>query len=134
LGKKQLASLLREAGFAVKVHDDHFKPDEPDDTWLAECGQRRWIVITADKKILKERLSMVAIGRSKCRVFFLPQNNKNPQSWAPILISAWTELHRILATREPPFVANISPNGVWGLKELSSRGTEKKKKRLGARR
>ena len=36
-------------------------------------------------KILKDRLSMVAIGRSKCRVFFLPQNNKNPQSWAPIL-------------------------------------------------
>jgi len=129
LGKRQLASLLQAANFVVKVHDEIFNPDEADDVWLAGCGQRRWIVITADKRILRDPLSMAAIGANKCRVFFLPQNNKNPQSWAPILISAWTELHRILATREPPFVANISPNGVWGLKELSSRGTEKKKKR-----
>jgi hypothetical protein len=127
LGKKQLAALLEEESFVIRVHDDHFKPDESDDVWLAACGQRRWIVITADKMILKDPISMRAIGSSRCRVFFLPQNNKNPRMWGPILVSAWTEMHRILSTREGPFVANISPNGIWRLKELNSRGAEKKK-------
>lgn len=54
LGKKQLASLLEEASFVTRVHDDHFDPDESDDVWLAECGRRHWIVITADKRILKD--------------------------------------------------------------------------------
>ena len=76
---------------------------------------------------------MRAIGANQGRVFFLPQNHKNPQVWAPILISSWDELHKILSTRKPPFVGNISPNGVWGIKELSSRGTEKKKKRTRAK-
>lgn len=129
MGKKQLASLLQEAGFVIKVHDDHFKPDEDDDVWLALCGQRKWVVITADRMILKDPVSMAAIGAYRGRVFFLPKNNKNPQTWAPILISAWAELKRVLATREPPFVANISLNGVWGFKALSSRGTEKKRRK-----
>ena len=72
---------------------------------------------------------MAAIGANKGRVFFLPKNNKNPQMWAPILISNWAELKKVLATRLPPFVGNISLNGIWGVKELSSRGTEKKKHR-----
>lgn len=69
---------------------------------------------------------MAAIGANKCRVFFLPKNNKNPQIWAPILISNWAEISNVLSTRTPPYVGNISVNGVWGVKELSSRGTEKK--------
>jgi hypothetical protein len=70
---------------------------------------------------------MMAIGANKSRVFFLPKNNKNPQIWAPILISCWKELNKILGSANPPFIGHISPSGVWGIKELSSRGTEKKK-------
>jgi len=121
--------LLENAGFVVKVHDNHFRPDEADNVWLASCGQKGWIAITPDKRILKDPQSMSAIGANKGRVFFLPKNNKNPQVWAPILISCWEQIHRTLSTRKPPFIANISPNGVWGIKELSSRGTEKKKRK-----
>lgn len=121
--------MLENAGFVVKVHDNHFRPDEADNVWLASCGQKGWIVITPDKRILKDPLSMSAIGANKGRVFFLPKNNKNPQVWAPILISCWEQIQRTLSTRTPPFIANISPNGVWGVKELSSRDTEKKKRK-----
>jgi hypothetical protein len=122
-----LAALLERAGFIVRVHDKYFNQDEADDVWLATCGQRGWIAITPDKRILKDPVSMRAIGANKGRVFFLPKNNKNPQLWAPILISCWDQIQRTLSNRTAPFVANISPNGVWGVTELSSRGTEKKK-------
>jgi len=65
----------------------------------------------------------------KGRVLFLPQNNKNPQMWAPILIENWARIKSVLLTRSAPFVAKLSPNGVWGIKELNRYGREKKKRK-----
>lgn len=113
----------------MRVHDAYFKPDEADDVWLASCGRRGWVAITPDKRILKDALSMAAIGANRARVLFLPRNNKNPQLWAPILVSNWAEIKRVLTTRVAPFIANVSVNGIWGVRELSSRGTEKKRRK-----
>ena len=71
---------------------------------------------------------MKAIGANKCRVLFLPQNNKNPQMWAPILIGNWEKIRHILSDRTPPFIAKISPNGIYEVKELNRFGREKRKK------
>jgi len=124
-----LATALRKEGFSVRVHDDHFKPDEADDVWLASCGRSSWIAITPDRRILKDPLSMKAIGGNRGRVLFLPQNNKNPQIWAPILISNWIQIKNVLATRTAPFIAKVSPNGIWGVCELNRHGREKKKRK-----
>jgi len=55
-----LAEALRKEGFSVRVHDDHLKPDEADDVWLASCGRSSWIAITPDRRILKDPQSMKA--------------------------------------------------------------------------
>lgn len=127
LGSKQLAEALRKEGFLIRVHDEYFKPDEADDIWLASCGQRSWVAITPDRRILKDPVSMRALGENKGRVFFLPQNNKNPRIWAPIIIENWARIKALLGSRRHPFVARLSPNGVWGVTELSRQGKEKKK-------
>jgi hypothetical protein len=127
LGSKQLPGILEGHGFAIRVHDKYFDRDEVDEVWLASCGQRKWIVITPDKNILKDPVSMRAIGANKGRVFFLSKNNKSPTLWAPILISCWAELKRVISTRKAPFVGNISPNGVWRIRELNSQGRDRKK-------
>ena len=127
MGSKQLKAALEEEGFAVRVHDEHFKPDEVDEVWLAECGRRSWVAITPDRRILKDPVSMKAIGGNNGRVFFLPQNNKNPLMWAPMLIENWAQIRRVLASRKAPFVGKLSPNGIWGLRELNRHGRDKKK-------
>ena len=113
----------------VRVHDEYFKRDEADDVWLASCGQRGWIAITPDRRILKDPISMRAIGENNGRVFFLPQNNKNPQIWAPILVQNWAAIRRVLLNHKPPFVGRVSPNGVWGVTELNRYGREKRKRK-----
>ncbi len=113
----------------MRVHDDHFKPDEADEVWLASCGRSSWVAITPDRRILKDPQSMRAIGENQGRVLFLPQNNKNPQMWAPILISNWVPIKNVLATRTAPFIAKVSPNGVWDVKELNRYGRERKKRK-----
>ena len=112
----------------VRVHDDYFKPDEVDQVWLAACGQRSWVAITPDKRILKDPQSMAAIGQNKGRVLFLPQNNKNPVIWASILITNWSQIRSVIVTRTPPFVAKLSPNGIWDMKELNRYGRERKRR------
>lgn len=124
-----MAEALRKEGITVRVHDEHFKPDELDEVWLAECGKRSWIAITPDKRILNDPLSMRAIGENKGRVFFLPQNNKNPQMWAPILVANWSKIKAVLSSRAAPFVGRISPNGIWDVRELNRHGRDKKKKK-----
>ena len=71
---------------------------------------------------------MGAIGANNGRVFFLPQNNKNPQMWAPILINNWAKIKNLLLNRTPPFIAKISPNGIYEVKDLNRFGREKRKK------
>ena len=111
----------------MRVHDEHFRPDEADEVWLAACGRSGWVAVTPDRRILKDPQSMKAIGENNGRVLFLPQNNKNPQMWAPILLENWAEIRRVLSTRRTPFVARVSPNGVWGIIELNRYGREKRK-------
>jgi hypothetical protein len=127
LGSKQLKTALEKEGFAVRVHDEHFRPDEVDEVWLAECGRRSWVAITPDRRILKDPVSMKAIGANDGRVFFLPQNNKNPVMWAPMFIENWAQIKRVLSSRKAPFVGKLSPNGIWGVRELNLYGRDKKK-------
>jgi hypothetical protein len=129
LGSKQLKAALEKEHFAVRVHDEHFKPDEVDEVWLAECGQRSWVAITPDRRILKDPVSMKAIGANSGRVFFLPQNNKNPVMWAPMLIENWAQIRRVLSSRKAPFVGKLSPNGVWDVRELNRHGRDKKQRK-----
>ena len=57
LGSKQLAEALRKESFVIRVHDEHFKPDEADDVWLASCGRSAWIAITPDRRILNDPIT-----------------------------------------------------------------------------
>jgi len=45
----------------------------------------------------------------------------------PILIENWARVKAVLSSGTAPFVAKLSPNGVWGIKELNRYGREKKR-------
>jgi uncharacterized protein with PIN domain len=51
---RRLGIALREAGWNVELHDDHFKDDTPDEKWLEEVGKKGWVVLTKDKAIRKK--------------------------------------------------------------------------------
>lgn len=128
LGREKLPTLLRSKGFMLQVHDEHFQQDEADDVWLSKCGERCWVVITPDTHILRERVNMRAIGRSKGRVFFLSSNNLRAEIWAEALTAAWRDINSAIRNRDGPFIARISSTGqVWGIKELTKHGREKRK-------
>ena len=61
LGKKRIATALREAGAIVHVHDDSFPPDAKDEEWLTRVGRNQWIVLTKDHRIRYRNLERSAL-------------------------------------------------------------------------
>jgi hypothetical protein len=71
LGRKIIPGALREAGEEVRVHDEHFPQDTRDEVWLADVGQRGWVVLTKDKHIRYRALEIHALRAADVRAFVL---------------------------------------------------------------
>ena len=103
---KDFPRILREAGLTVERHDDHFRPDTPDEEWLAEVGRRGWIAITHDKRIRYKPNELAAVMAH--RVSLLVLIGRPPM--AELATSFVATLERILRfTREhrPPYIAKL---------------------------
>jgi hypothetical protein len=109
-GRKKLALELRQAGFNVKIHDEHFKQDENDDVWLKACGERGWWVITPDKRICHKYRHV--IRESRTAVFIVSGNNIKAEQWADPIITNATRILRIVKKTAPPFIARITRTDV----------------------
>jgi predicted nuclease of predicted toxin-antitoxin system len=108
LGKNVFASLLRDAGVSVEIHDDHFPPDAPDAIWLREAGRRSWIVVTNDRRIRYRPIELAALRASKVRVFAFTQGNLTGPEMADVFLRALPKIRRTLRKIRGPFIASIS--------------------------
>lgn len=103
---KQFPAILRNAGIIVERHDDHFPPDTPDDVWLREVGQKRWIVLTHDKRIRYKRNELEAVLSSG--VAMLVIIGKAPyHELARSFVATFSRVEAFLDNTSPPFIAKL---------------------------
>jgi len=60
--------ILKGAGLALERHADHFRPDCPDEEWLAEVGKREWVALTHDARIRYKPNERAAVIRHRVRI------------------------------------------------------------------
>ena len=111
LGKKTVAEALRVAGANVEVHDDHFVPDAPDETWLTAVGAKGWIVLTKDERIRFRTIEREALMNARVRAFVLTAGNMDGATMARVLVEALPKITRLSRRRPPPFIATVSKTG-----------------------
>lgn len=111
LGKKKIASALRQAGIEVHVHDDYFSPDARDEEWLKETGRRGWVVFTKDHRIRYRSPELAAIIRTNVRAFVLTGGNLQGDEMGRIFVKALPAIRRFLSKNSPPFVATVTRGG-----------------------
>lgn len=46
------------------MHDDHFPPGAKDEDWLAQVGERGWIVLTKDRRIRYRHVEWLALMKA----------------------------------------------------------------------
>ena len=112
LGTKVIATALRKIGAKVEVHDDHFAPDAPDEEWLRVVGDRRWVVLTKDRKLRYHRLALNAIRRAKVHAFILTAGDVQGSEMATTFVKALPRIYRLSERRPPPLIARVTRSGV----------------------
>ena len=64
-GAVTVPGVLREAGFQVALHDEHFPVETPDHVWIAEVAGRGWFAVTLDHRIYYSPISKAAALQSR---------------------------------------------------------------------
>ena len=107
----QFPTLLIAAGVRIERHDDHFKPDTPDEEWIGEIGRRRWVAVTRDARIRYSPLALSVLMQSAARLFVLVGKLTTTQA-----VDTFLKFRpQIVATafeEEGAFIAKIRRDGV----------------------
>lgn len=111
LGKHVLAQALRSAGAKVEVHDDHFPPDASDEDWLAEVGERRWVVLTKDNRLRYHDREKATLLRHGVRAFILTARNLTGPEIAQAFSAALPKIEKFLARHTDACIVTVSRDG-----------------------
>jgi hypothetical protein len=112
LGRHIIANALREAGAWVELHDDHFSQDAQDQVWLAEVGNRGWVVLTKDKRLRYRAVEKNAMMSAGVRAFVLTaRGDLSGAEIGQIFVKALPTIKRSCATDSGPFVAHVNRDG-----------------------
>ena len=101
LGKKIVAEALRAVGVKVEVHDDHFAPDAPDETWLSAVGAKGWVVLTKDERIRFRTIETEALMNARARAFVLTAGNMDGASMAALFVKALPRITKTVRKAHP---------------------------------
>lgn len=111
LDSVSVVDALREAGASVERLTDRFPRGTPDETWLAEAGHNRWVVLTRDKRIRYRQLERLALQAAKVQAFVFTGGNVTGKDTGAILASALRDMERLAREEPGPFIYHLGRSG-----------------------
>jgi len=114
----EVVEALQRAGIRFQRHRAHFKGYAPDTELLSKVGQRRWILITADKRQRTRPLERQLIVRFKVREFVF--TSAAVGNIGELLVKVRKKMRNLCSRNEGPFVASISQHGNIALRSLDA--------------
>ena len=103
---KRFAEILKSHGLAVERHADHFEPDTPDEVWLERAGQRRWVVLTHDRRFRYKPNERDAVMRHGVALLVIVGAAPHPDL-ARAFVSTLPRVKQFLDRHKPPFIAKV---------------------------
>jgi hypothetical protein len=110
LGRIDVPTVLRDAGFACECHDDHWDQSTPDAVWLAGVAGKQWVVLTKDERIRYRPLEVQALVSAKLRAFIVICGNLRGTETAAILLRAMPRIQDVLSRQKGPFIYYVYKN------------------------
>jgi hypothetical protein len=108
LGADILPNALRQAGFRLVVHDEHFgkRQDVFDPEVIKECGVHNWFLLTGDGDLTRRWVKEIAAA--DIGVFCQTNNHHGPQLWIPRICRLQADIIKLAQYQKRPFVAFIT--------------------------
>ncbi len=111
LGKFVVPQALRLQGAKVEVHDDHFSPDATDEKWLADVGQKGWIVLTKDNRLRYHTREKSVLLRYGVRAFILTAHNLTGQEIAHAFTAALPKIEKFVKRHTKACIVAVTRDG-----------------------
>jgi len=114
LGRHQVASALRAAGWSVTTHHKIYgerDQDVPDVEWLELCGVRGFVVLSKDRQLRYRPMEIAVIRRRRLQVFVLSRGNLTGEEQAGRFVANSARIRRELG-RPGPFVCVVRADGL----------------------
>ncbi|MGB6131429.1 MAG: hypothetical protein WBG54_06595 [Acidobacteriaceae bacterium] len=116
----ELVEKLDRAGIRYKRHREFFRGSADDTVLLRKVGERKWILVTFDKKQRTRFLEKKLIEQFKIREFVFTSSEIGDPG--DLLVKANRQMRSICRKHSGPFVASISRSGkVYFREERQSR-------------
>jgi hypothetical protein len=101
---RALCERMRTAGATVRHAGEAFPFGTADAVWLAECGQRKWVVLSRDQRIRRRPLELMALQESGVAAFVFTGGEATAEDTA-IVTTALLQKFVDMAVSEPkPFL------------------------------
>lgn len=111
LGSRDVAGALLSAEVSVEIHDDHFEPGCDDQVWIREVAQRRWVILTKDKRMRRRRSEQIAIQEAQAAAFVLTAGDMTGEQMGRAFLLALARMEQLLEKYARPLIATVSKAG-----------------------
>ncbi len=108
---KPIHAALETMGVEYIRHGSIFAPGVEDTEWLPRAGREQWPVLTSDKRIRFNQLERQQVMEHGVRQFVFSSGNLSGAMMGEILKIAKSQIRKVLAEHEPPFIACITRAG-----------------------
>ena len=108
LGRCVVPKLIKAAGEEVRIHDDLFGQDTPDDVWLEVIGKKGWVALTKDGAIRRNALLIGCVMTYKVPIFMVGRADAKGEEVGRCVVDAMPSMRRALRRFRRPMVASIS--------------------------
>ena len=103
-----VAPPLRESGYLVEVHDDHFETDCKDVDWIPEVAGRGWVCLTRDNQISINPLERRAVIEHRLKLFIVKGGGLSGHVCQQVLLDAMPKILNAAHAREAPLIGRVS--------------------------
>ena len=108
LGRCVVPKLIEEAGEEVRIHDELFGQDTPDDVWLEAIGKKGWVALTKDSAIRRNRLLIECVMTYKVPIFMVGRADATGEDVGRCVVDALPSVKKALRRFRRPMVASVS--------------------------
>lgn len=102
---------LRDSGWAIELHDDHFPQNTKDVDLLPEVARRGWFFVTQDARIRYRPAEKDAWLHAGLRVFVVVTANLGAEATVAILEKTRNRMEVVAAEEPAPFIFRIAKDG-----------------------
>ena len=108
---RAILAVLSRLGVEHERHLSHFPRGTRDEVWLPRVGQKKWALLTADKRIRYNLLEKKALSEHSVMEFVFASGNLSGEEMGEALEKALPKMKRLAIRTKPPFVAAITRLG-----------------------